>query len=464
MALPRLFLPLLLSLGACAAEPLGPSPTPPQTSATPSASPDAVEFFHRKYIVAHNQVPLGKNNPRLARLENGNIALVGAHALPQNGIGKLVLTLISAQGEALWSKHLELEPSFQLGGLMAHGNDLYIHGFIQPEGPRASEPNANLKHIGVLKVSAAGEIQWYKIFKIPPFSRAFNNYSQMIGLSANELALVYYDRVYLMDTQGIIRTGVSFPGRVYDVQHLPDDNYLVNHLKIDPGYTWVSPGFQLTVLNSDASVQWRKFYAGNLSGVFSLSRLHPVGNGRYHMSFGVNDRQARTRIGLGHVIVNPQGDVEQSFSELARTDGPEMFFTEIHQSLATSDAIYINASHGSGGVSPLQTLTFKYAFNGAFQGLRTNDEGDFVIDQQQLIRAFPQRPLLQRFAFELASSPFARGFCHNEIATLRRSDDFVVQVNDHTGEPTPLTLPTSTSGSATTVTLAVRGEKSVCPQ
>jgi hypothetical protein len=172
------------------------------------------------------------------------------------------------------------------------------------------------------------------------------------------------------------------------------------------------------------------------------------------MSFGVNDRQARTRIGLGHVIVNPQGDVEQSFSELARTDGPEMFFTEIHQSLATSDAIYINASHGSGGVSPLQTLTFKYAFNGAFQGLRTNDEGDFVIDQQQLIRAFPQRPLLQRFAFELASSPFARGFSYGRTHPTDPSHfDLWFCDNGHAGCPgREECLPSVVAGDARMLT------------
>lgn len=460
---PRLFLPLLLSLGACASDPLGPSPTPSQASATPSTSSNEVGFFHRKYMIAHNKVPLGNSWPQITRLENGNIALVGTHSLPQNGIGGLVVTVVSSKGEALWSKHLEMGTDFQLSGVMAHGGSLYINGLIQPEGPRASDYNGSLKNIGVFKISASGEAQWYKTFKMPLFTKPFTNYSHMVGVSADELALIYYDRVYFMNTQGVIRAGASFSGRVKDVQPVAGGNYLVNHLKMDPGYTWVSPGFQLTMLNPDVSVQWRKFYAGNLSGGFSLSGLHPVGNQRYHMSFAVTDLQAKTRIGLGHVFVNAQGEVERSFSELARVSGQTLSFTEFHQSLSTSDAIYLNASHSSGGTTPVQTLTLKYDFDGIYQGARTNDPGSLVIDNQQLIRSFPKRQLQPRYAFELAGNAFARGFCTQETTTVERNDNFVVQVNDHTVEPTKLDVPSTVENAATLVTLAIQGDKSVCP-
>jgi hypothetical protein len=43
--------------------------------------------FQRRYTIAHNQVPLGNSSPLMARLAAGKIALVGIHALTQNGIG-----------------------------------------------------------------------------------------------------------------------------------------------------------------------------------------------------------------------------------------------------------------------------------------------------------------------------------------------------------------------------------------
>lgn len=374
----------------------------------------------------------------------------------------LVLSRLGEKGQPVWITGFETDPNVQLGQMVEHQGFLYLSATVKDKevGGVVADYNLNLRDIVLAKLDFEGRVIWKKRFKMPKFKQPFEDENQVMVVGPNELAFTYFNRVYFFDPQGQIRKGLELTGPIQGILKTPDGGYLANHLIIEKGNTIVSQGFQISALNPDYSNKWRKFYAANLKGLFTLSELHPLSNNRYHMAFALNDLSNSNPVGLGHVFINSQGEVESSFADLATVNGARLGFTQMHNSFVKDGAIYINATHSGGRNAPTLWGAFKYDLSGKFLAGRKSYQGLVSAHGYQLLSPLRESLLVEKETFQLAANDFNLAFCDATAAPTRR--DFRLQVSEQTVEPFEAALPSETEATLNPLSLQINYLTSAC--
>jgi len=474
-----LLIPLILSLNGCAllntflpkepkstAKPKASTPSVRPVNQTPAPlRPEAANYYW-KYALAYEGETLAKSQPQVIHSSSGAVFTAGQHRLNFKKAGGfvsvLVLSRLGEKGQPVWITGFETDPNVQLGQMVEHQGFLYLSATVKDQelGGVVADHNLNLRDIVLAKLDVDGRVIWKKRFKMPKFNQPFANENQIMVVGPQELAFTYFNRVYFFDPQGQIRKGLELTGPIQGILKTPDGGYLANHLKIEKSNTIVSQGFQISALNPDYSNKWRKFYAANLKGLFTLSELHPLGNQRYHMAFALNDLSNSNPVGLGHLVFNAQGELESSFADLVTVGGAQLGFTQMHNSFVKDGAIYLHATHSGGRNAAGLVATFKYDLSGQFLAGRKSYQGLVSAQGSQLLSPLSESLLVEKETFHLAANDFHLAFCDATSAPTRR--DFRLQVSEQTVEPFEAALPSEAEATLNPLPLEITYQTSAC--
>ncbi|MGV3524723.1 MAG: hypothetical protein ACO1RX_10875 [Candidatus Sericytochromatia bacterium] len=435
---------LSLSLLACAGESTPSLPTPAQPSASSSSSsspegPMTAPSFHWRYtLAAPGKGRVSKGGLLLKQTENGAIFGVGNRQIGDQQV--LAISHFSSDGLPLWSKALFTESSFNVGEFALHGDALYVTGSFRITPNPAKDFNLNLRNVVVIKLNLKGEVQWSKVIAATPFSKAFTNEIGIFPLGPDRLGVKYHSRLYLLSTSGDLFKGLDFRGTLHDIQPTATGEWIASHRVVpETSGDWSLQGFQLTALDSELNVKWQKYYASDLKGLLTLSKLHLIGPDRIHMSFGINDTSFNSKPGVVHLFLNAQGEVQKSFADLATLDQSGQYFTAIKSSSFQDGHIYLSVEQGSGRGNPVYPTTWKYSAEGEIQHMRIAPLLASEVYQNRLLLPLSGMGAPDAVNFEIAANPVTQDFCRETpLADIARDDTFRVQVSTDTLDPVAL--------------------------
>lgn len=436
---------LSLSLLACAGESTPSVPTPTQSSAHTSSNSSkpatltTAPGFHWRYtLAAPGKGRVSKGGMLLKQAENGAIFAVGNRQIgDEQGV---VIAHFSSDGLPLWSKALFTESSFNVGEFAIHEDALYVTGSFRVTPNPAKDFNLNLRNVVVIKLNLKGEVQWSKLIAATPFAKAFTNEIGIFPLGSDRLGVKYHSRIYLLSPSGELFKGIDLRGTLHDIQPTAAGEWIASHRVVpETSGDWSLQGFQLTALDSDLNVKWQKYYASDIKGLFTLSKLHMIGPDRIHMSFGINDVSFNSKPGVVHLFMNTQGEVLKSFADLATIDQAGQYFTAIKSSAFQNGQIYLSVEQGSGRGNPVYPTTWKYSAEGEIQHMRIAPLLASEVYQNRLLLPLSGMGAPDAVNFEIAANPVTQDFCRETpLADIARDENFSVQVNTDTLDPVPL--------------------------
>lgn len=454
-----------LALVACNLPP-GQGPTATASGAptgTSAASPSPLgPRFQKQYRLAlAGQRFANKLGVKVLHLPSGEPVVASAL------LGQMVVAKLTPEGEPLWGKGWQVHSSFQLGGVAAQGQELLFVGTEKdPEDQRQQVGhNLTLRQVVVGKLDAQGELLWAKSLTISPMSEAFINQSKVVALPEGKVGVLYANRLYLLGPDGALLQGHDFRGMAYDAVQQPDGSLWVVHHLIPPGYTIRQEGLTITAIRPDGSLAWSKHYGSDLTGLITPSRLHPIGQGRTRMAFGMNDHlKVKQRFGIAHLVLDAQGEVVESFSALtqgARDSG--LFFTEIHDSWADGTHIYYSSTQGNGLGGLLLTGTLRYGFDGQISGFRDAPSGAVAVHQGQFSLPYDPTRLGTGFAFQLANNAFTQDLCRATTVVVQADPSFRLKVEANPHPPRAVQVEAEKAASLSPVAASLSSQAVACP-
>lgn len=362
---------LACSNGESTPNPLSPGPNP--TSSGNPASQDPVQpseiqtfsYLYQGKPLLPVAAPEIETLARLTSLPEGDVVAVSKHKLQiskDNAYLSEVLTVsrLNAQGEAVWSKGLDMDLDFNLGNAVVHNGSIYIVGTFYPglkAAPSQGNPlpaNAPIS-IGLLQINSNGEVVSTKEIPLTAATgRSRNVYqeSQIFSLDDQELAVTALGESFLLKNDGQMRRLQLAPKTLLKTAQ---GDYLSASLK--------SGSIEIVKFNATFQAQWKKILGSQIKGINAISNLHPAQAGQYFLGFSINDLTASTPYGQGYILFDESGTIQSTAAHNAKVDGAPTLFAEVLGSVRQDNHIYLSGYHNSGQLGSRTSAAFTSVYS-----------------------------------------------------------------------------------------------------